>query len=246
MKYIIKLLLITSMLTQLVDSALAKDLFFRNTERLSDLYMALSGEKKFLSPTRLQELERQKARGINTQYGADGKPITAKKPVVQLSDNEKKYANERGVKKPLELKNYYINSVIHNDSNNWTVWINGEYYDSQKSTDGIFNIIKASPNRIALLIENENIKFYDSYFNLKMLEHKSSDYWKYISADGRIVVNPQKGQIRVILDSRQQFVGWMMQILPHRDREKEEKKILHPLLEDKSEYKSAGKEYYRY
>lgn len=151
-------------------------------------------------------------------------------PVERLKQEEETDEKSK-VAQPITsyLPAYFLQSIIYYGPGNWTAWVNGQRYrPDQKRFDNLA-IERVTSNSVEFIWREPNLNDialgWKSNFNPYMgtgasIKFNSSSseefYWDYISKDGSVLVDSQKGVVRFILSPKQSFKSYDMAIVEGR------------------------------
>jgi hypothetical protein len=120
---------------------------------------------------------------------------------------------------PITIPNLKLKSILYQNENSWTVWLNGKkitYFNKDTIPD--FSIFSVSKDVVQIVMFYPDLKYFENYLKNKLLPYKnttpSQDFmseeeekmqWDFSNENETILVNKTEGIILVTLENSQEF-----------------------------------------
>jgi len=120
---------------------------------------------------------------------------------------------------PITIPNLKLKSILYQNENSWTVWLNGKkitYFNKDAIPD--FSIFSVSKDAVQIVMFYPNLKYFENYLKNKLPPYKNTTpsedllteeeekmQWDFSNENETILVNKTEGIILVTLENSQQF-----------------------------------------
>ena len=177
------------------------DLFFPKSSDYALLY-----NYSLRNPVIISDGEKTVAPVVEPEFDPDN-PFQFEDPT--LSEPEEPEPIE-----PLIIPNLFLNTLIFEDTDNWSIWINDKRitnFDDRKQPE--FYLTKIKDDYVELAIKSRDFYYFKGFFARFLDKNEEGSDWDYQSANNNVFVNIEQNLILVILETAQAFEGSTLIVL---------------------------------